>query len=568
MVEPNRFHSRDTNLAPGGPRGGAPAPGLPPRALAQQQDDYKENQNHDKGRDGGAPRTRPTVAQYNRPGTAGRERELAGVGAAKVPAPWEIPQGRTAGLSVNEMVLGASASRGATGSPLKSGAHKQGAAAVSPAHQSADVASPAQELAASASAQRFISASSSSEASRAPTATPHERVELGPTSSASKALERPTSAVKRLPEARPSTAGRRRFSEVDSPALLDGRSSSGVGMHSALPAHSQPPRDHLLPNSSPDTTLARGPALAHGDAAADTDKRTPGWAVRPMSATQRTTSVPSPAHAAHTAHTHVHAPPQQRAHAPVPAGAVQQGMPARINDQGVNAEEGRHASNGSRAAPANAEPGGAGKLALGPGSLGPMVKSADMQSRSVKEMSNEQLQALARSITTEHVKGLQQPFSSFDFYTLGKTLGEGAYGKVKLAVHRMTGEKVAVKTFEKSKLTEAQAQKRVAREVRILKALIHPHIIRLYEVVEEPYRQLIMMEYSSGGDLCRYVRDNRRLNESEASRLFVQIVDGLAYCHACGIVHRDVKLDNLLLDAQRNIRIVDFGACPRACSAC
>jgi 5'-AMP-activated protein kinase catalytic alpha subunit len=96
-------------------------------------------------------------------------------------------------------------------------------------------------------------------------------------------------------------------------------------------------------------------------------------------------------------------------------------------------------------------------------------------------------------------------------------------------------------------------------QVRILKNLTHPHIIRLFEVVDEPYRRLIMMEYSSGGDLCRYVRDNRRLNESEAARLFVQIVDGLAYCHSCGIVHRDVKLDNLLLDDQRNIRIVDFG---------
>lgn len=171
----------------------------------------------------------------------------------------------------------------------------------------------------------------------------------------------------------------------------------------------------------------------------------------------------------------------------------------------------------------------------------------------------EQLQQQVRTITTAHMKGLAQPFSSAEYYTLGKTIGEGAYGKVKLAVHRFTGEKVAVKTFEKSKLTDQQAQKRVAREVRILKALTHPSIIRLFEVVEESYRRLIMMEYSSGGDLCRYVRDNRRLNEAEAARLFVQIVDGLAYCHACGIVHRDVKLDNLLLDEQRNIRIVDFG---------
>jgi hypothetical protein len=65
---------------------------------------------------------------------------------------------------------------------------------------------------------------------------------------------------------------------------------------------------------------------------------------------------------------------------------------------------------------------------------------------------------------------------------------------------------VAVKTFEKSKLTEAHARKRVSREIRILKALSHPNIIRLYEVVDVPLRKYLIMQYSSGGDLCRYVR--------------------------------------------------------------
>jgi serine/threonine protein kinase len=99
-----------------------------------------------------------------------------------------------------------------------------------------------------------------------------------------------------------------------------------------------------------------------------------------------------------------------------------------------------------------------------------------------------------------------QPFSSMDFYLFGKTLGQGAYGKVKLGSHLLTGEKVAVKTFEKSKLTEAHARKRVSREIRILKALNHPYIIKLYEVVDVPLRKFLIMQYSSGGDLCRYVR--------------------------------------------------------------
>lgn len=123
----------------------------------------------------------------------------------------------------------------------------------------------------------------------------------------------------------------------------------------------------------------------------------------------------------------------------------------------------------------------------------------------------------------------------------------------------LTNEKVAVKTFEKAKLDEPHANKRVAREIRILKALNHPHIIKLYEVLEAPRCKYLIMQYSSGGDLCRYVREQRRLPEPEACRLLVQIVSGLQYCHDSGIVHRDVKLDNLLIDADKNIKIVDFG---------
>jgi len=77
--------------------------------------------------------------------------------------------------------------------------------------------------------------------------------------------------------------------------------------------------------------------------------------------------------------------------------------------------------------------------------------------------------------------------------------------------------------------------------------------------VDVPYRKYLIMQYSSGGDLCRYVREHRRLSEQEACRLFVQIVQGLQHCHMSGIVHRDVKLDNLLIDEEKNIKIVDFG---------
>ena len=116
------------------------------------------------------------------------------------------------------------------------------------------------------------------------------------------------------------------------------------------------------------------------------------------------------------------------------------------------------------------------------------------------------VEQLRRMIATLREDTAVQPFSSMDFYSFGRTLGQGAYGKVKLGSHLLTGEKVAVKTFEKSKLTEAHARKRVSREIRILKALNHPNIIKLYEVVDVPLRKFLIMQYSSGGDLCRYVR--------------------------------------------------------------
>ncbi len=152
-----------------------------------------------------------------------------------------------------------------------------------------------------------------------------------------------------------------------------------------------------------------------------------------------------------------------------------------------------------------------------------------------------------------------QPFSSYDFYTFGKVLGEGAYGKVKMGTHVLTGEKVAVKTFEKAKLADPQARKRVTREIKILKALSHDNIVKLFEVIDLPFRKYIIMEYADGGDLCKYVREHRKLGETEASKLFSQVVDGLQYCHEAGVVHRDIKLDNILMRHDGTIKIVDFG---------
>ena len=183
----------------------------------------------------------------------------------------------------------------------------------------------------------------------------------------------------------------------------------------------------------------------------------------------------------------------------------------------------------------------------------PHAASAPVSGR---KKTRDELKKLVNSLTLQQ-RG--QSFSSVDFYSIGKVLGEGAYGKVLHATHIMTGQKVAVKTFEKAKLVDLVARKRVSREIRILKYLDHPNIVQLFEVIDQPQRRYIIMEFASGGDLCKYVRDCKRLSESESHRIFCQILSGLKHCHAKGIVHRDIKLDNILLDSNKNVKIVDFG---------
>ena len=144
-------------------------------------------------------------------------------------------------------------------------------------------------------------------------------------------------------------------------------------------------------------------------------------------------------------------------------------------------------------------------------------------------------------------------------YRLGKTLGMGAFGKVKLAHHIVTGLKVAVKILNKGKIKHLEMAEKVRREINILKMCTHPHIIRLYEVIDTPSDIFVIMEYVSGGELFDYIVSRGRLPPDEARHFFHQIVSGIEYCHHYKIVHRDLKPENLLLDADNNIKIADFG---------
>jgi 5'-AMP-activated protein kinase catalytic alpha subunit len=142
---------------------------------------------------------------------------------------------------------------------------------------------------------------------------------------------------------------------------------------------------------------------------------------------------------------------------------------------------------------------------------------------------------------------------------LSKTIGKGTFGKVKLGIHNLTGEKVAVKILEKDKIQDVNDVERVAREIHILKMIRHPNIIQLYEIIETPKQLYLIMEYASGGELFDFIVKSQRVKEPLACRFFHQIIAGVEYLHKLNIVHRDLKPENLLLDHNQNIKIVDFG---------
>ncbi|OCF36519.1 CAMK/CAMKL/GIN4 protein kinase [Kwoniella heveanensis BCC8398] len=157
-------------------------------------------------------------------------------------------------------------------------------------------------------------------------------------------------------------------------------------------------------------------------------------------------------------------------------------------------------------------------------------------------------------------------------WRIGRTIGKGASGRVKIAKHSKTGQYAAIKIVPKHALlmssrmsiTEAGAKHDKAvlgieREIVIMKLIDHPNVMSLYDVWETAKELYLVLEYVEGGELFDYLVSQGRLPPDEASRYFQQIVAGVDYCHRFNICHRDLKPENLLLDAERNIKIADFG---------
>lgn len=150
--------------------------------------------------------------------------------------------------------------------------------------------------------------------------------------------------------------------------------------------------------------------------------------------------------------------------------------------------------------------------------------------------------------------------TKFGEYILGQTLGEGEFGKVKLGWKKGGEVQVAIKLIRRETLNGNPSRlPKIYREVHILRGLEHPNIVRLHEMIETPQFIGIILEYASGGELFDYILTHRYLKDHTARKLFAQLVSGVGYLHKKGIVHRDLKLENLLLDRNRNIVITDFG---------
>lgn len=145
-------------------------------------------------------------------------------------------------------------------------------------------------------------------------------------------------------------------------------------------------------------------------------------------------------------------------------------------------------------------------------------------------------------------------------YMIGRKLGEGSFAKVREGLHALTGEKVAVKVIDKRKAKkDSYVTKNLRREGHIQQMIRHPNITQLLDILETENSYYLVMELCPGGNLMNHIYDKKRLDERETQKYIRQLVLAVEHLHRAGVVHRDLKIENLLLDEQDNIKLIDFG---------
>ena len=162
-------------------------------------------------------------------------------------------------------------------------------------------------------------------------------------------------------------------------------------------------------------------------------------------------------------------------------------------------------------------------------------------------------QRVTRSETSDLCTG------SLAHYLMGRIIGQGAYAVVREATHLATKEVVAVKSYEKQRLSDPARRRNLLREIKILQRLDHEHLVCCREAIDDARRIHIVMELVDGVPLAAYLRRLGKVPEAQARPLFIQLLKAVEYLHRHAITHRDLKLENVLLTKEKTVKVIDFG---------
>ena len=155
---------------------------------------------------------------------------------------------------------------------------------------------------------------------------------------------------------------------------------------------------------------------------------------------------------------------------------------------------------------------------------------------------------------------IEIPQSNLDKYTIGKEIGKGAYAIVKHCIHKETKEHLAIKIYNNTTIKNNKTKKHhIIKEINILKELNHVNLIKLYDYFQDEHSLYIVMEEAKGIPLLTFLKSNYKYDELRAKRIFTQLLRALAYLHQNNICHRDIKLDNIIIDDSMSIKLIDFG---------
>ena len=170
----------------------------------------------------------------------------------------------------------------------------------------------------------------------------------------------------------------------------------------------------------------------------------------------------------------------------------------------------------------------------------------------------EKQKIISNQIKDYYKQNKKYPDSNINYYLYGRQIGHGAFGQVNLALHIASGRLVAIKIFAKKNLKNTRAKEKIMTEIETLSNFHHPFINQILDNFETDTHIFIVMEYVCG-DLLGFIRKRAKLSESVSKIIFKQLIEGLKYIHKKHFVHRDIKLDNILIDLTNTIKICDFG---------